>query len=708
MFSENSFDALTFILPPKGMNQNVSPKILEKNFAYVLENIIPIPLGKGQVRFGTRKKPNVTLPPDSAIIEAFDYTKTDGSSQILLYVQNFERDTTVSEFTFVTADSIAFQSDNEAKFVADTPIKIEYQGENGISVLTSLVLEKTVVSDVVTIVLQRNSFPSAQIGSLQLRNLYFPRGDIYMYDVEASTLSPALKTGFSVACIPRSASYLNKLVICNGVDRLQAWDGTTLEDVFDFVKEQANAFNRLGNTSFSFTVTAAFIIEKYTVGNLIQLKVDNVITTCEIASISRNQNTVTITVTNAQNLPAFAGQNRVELFYRDYPPAFSFLYVAHDRLWALGPGAAGLNYRSPDEALRVYYTYRPKSITDWFNETTKTVPSEDISSKHGVTDNLEAIALLGNYLVFMGRKKTQIWIGQDPTNLATFSWSATLPIGVLHGNLVAELPNDIYFISQNGILSFGTLNFAKQFAASSSNVVDPLVRTYVKSVTLSNVNYRACRTFKYPSGPFVGFKIGFNKVLMSLYSDSLYAWFVFSGDFLIAQTFLTSSNESLYLFIKNEIYEYADGIRSAPLFADRDGQRLIHFMWTLPVIHLGGKRFACKRYEVQIDYPSSFALNSRNRVFIEVNGDIRRTFSIENAYVFEFKGDILGTVPLLGSGGTEDSLGFRFDKPYLFPKGRLKFFSSQFWVILRGDVFDGPVFLDRIRLFGDIERTRSL
>lgn len=39
----------------------------------------------------------------------------------------------------------------------------------------------------------------------------------------------------------------------------------------------------------------------------------------------------------------------------------------------------------------------------------------------------------------------------------------------------------------------------------------------------SNRAYRACRSFLYPAGSFAGFKIGFNKVLVSLYETGLYA-----------------------------------------------------------------------------------------------------------------------------------------------------------------------------------------
>ena len=303
------------------------------------------------------------------------------------------------------------------------------------------------------------------------------------------------------------------------MDKVLSWDGKNLEEVVDFVKETTvDTFTKSNDKSFSVKLIPEqmvnFNIEKYKKQNQIHLTTKGKTTTTIVTDVVRTQDNL-VTFTTADVLPVF--DPPLELFYRDWPPAFSFMMVAHSRLWALGAGAVGLNYRTPGNALVVYFTYTKKTITKWFDQNLKAVPFIDLSEHHGSPDNLEAIAYLNGLMAFIGRNKTQVWTGSEPRgvpdnpNKLTFEFSSIMPVGIAHGNLIVETPNDIYFVSQNGVLSFGTLNVAKQFAASSNDAVDPLVREYVTSIATSNQAYRACRAFKYKS--FCGFKIGLNKVL---------------------------------------------------------------------------------------------------------------------------------------------------------------------------------------------------
>ena len=99
MFRAGRFDVLEIPLPASGMNQNVAPEVLPLTQAYILENIIPLPLGKGQVRHGTDVLPGINLPVDATIQEIFSYRKKDNQAQLLLYVQEFKQDTSVTEAT---------------------------------------------------------------------------------------------------------------------------------------------------------------------------------------------------------------------------------------------------------------------------------------------------------------------------------------------------------------------------------------------------------------------------------------------------------------------------------------------------------------------------------------------------------------------------------------------------------------------------------
>jgi hypothetical protein len=697
------------------MNCNIAPEVLPQDFAVVFENILPTPVGSSVVRYGTKRLGGVNLDPDAVIIEAFPYAKANGDSQMVLYVQTFVQDGTAQNFQVLAPNQFSFDTAVADKFGVDTPIKIPYTSL-GVTTLYATIVSKTVVGQTVTITVQDNSFP-LPIEGVTINSVAFSQGSIYVYDLLSSTLGVVLKTGLSVGCVPRSVTFLNTLLICNGVDKVLRWDGVTLSEVVDFVKEDtAINFNRIDNTHFSFSLSPqkadVFDITKYQNNNQIQLKINGVTTTTTVVNILQAQNLITITT--ADILPAFG--NPPELFYRDWPPAFSFMLVAHNRLWALGVGAVGLSYRDPVQALRVYFTYQPNTLTNWFDEKLKIVPFIDLAQTHGAPDNLEAIAYVSGLTIFMGRGKTQVWTGSEPLGAAVdptrpkFEFSSILPIGIVHGNLVVEMANDVYFVSQNGLLSFSTLNVAKQFAASPSDAVDPLVRQYVTSTTTSNQAYRACRSFKYKSGAFCGFKIGLNKLLVSMYSTNLYAWSLFSGDFEKAQSFLATLDNALYLLIDNQISQYADGTKDTPEYGDNDGRDLINFMWTPPLVHLPGKRWANKRYELQVAYPSSFVLGIENSLSILIHGDTHKTFSLSNNYPLPFKGDILQTIPLVARGVPDPNepdpqmFGFRLDEPYAYPKDRLKFLSSTFGVSVLGSTKNGKLSFKKMRLFGIAER----
>ena len=713
MLQIGNYNVLEVYPPSQGMNRLIAPEVLPPDFATTLENILPTPLGTAMVRYGTRRLKGMSLAPDASILEAFPFVKPNGDKQAVLYVQSFIQDLTAQNCVVLTPQSFRFDTDNSKAFEVDTPVKIEYS-HNAETTLYSAIVSKTVLDQTVSLIVEDNSLP-VPIDGVTLQRIGYARGCLYVYDFKTATLGPALKRDLSVACLPRAVTFLNKLVICNGVDKVMIWDGETLSEMTEFVKETVGQLTRLDDRRFSFTVADRFEISHYAPGSILQLRKGGVSQRLTVVRAVREGNIVTVTVTTT--LPPFV-VDHTDLLYQDWPPAFSFLLVAHNRLWALGPGAVGLSYRDPDQQLRVYFSYQSNSLEGWFNQDTKTVPSINLNESHGSPDNLEAIALVSGMMVFMGRHKTQVWTGSEPLGGAVdptkplLQFASMLTVGIVHGNLTVEMANDLTFVSQNGLLSFSTLNIAKQFAASPLEGVDPLVRYFVKTTTTSNRAFRACRSFRYPSGAFYGFKIGFNKVLISLYAVHPYAWTLFSGDFERAQTFLSDLDNALYLCVGRSFYQYADGTDAPPVYGDRGGKDLISFLWTPPVIHLPGRRFAGKRYEISCYYPSSFMLDERNTVSIVITGDLIKTFMLQNHYKLPFKGDSLDETPFvdpLDSGPNPndpnpEALGFRLDEPYAFIKARLKFISSSFSLHLTGSTMRGPLVFKKIRLFGIIER----
>lgn len=71
------------------------------------------------------------------------------------------------------------------------------------------------------------------------------------------------------------------------------------------------------------------------------------------------------------------------------------------------------------------------------------VPSLNLADKAGVADELMAMVVKDGMTVFMGRNQMQLWIGTDPSGDGDLAWSKTIPLGVVHGSAVMELPNDL-------------------------------------------------------------------------------------------------------------------------------------------------------------------------------------------------------------------------------------------------------------------------
>lgn len=711
MFHESNYDTPEFYMAPNGMNQFISPDALPSNFCYLLENIIPSPLGVGQVRFGNQL--NYTLPtpqasnPEFDIIRSFPFKTSNGVDQSILYVNYYSQDLNTNTRASTGPYQISFNTTTPNNYIKDTKVKIVYtfNGEN--NNLYSDIEDLSVIGNNVVLTLADNVLPDTNSGALVITEIWCQFGSIFSYNFDGIEPVPRI-AGLSAACVPRCAYSQQVMLICNGVNDVMVWDGNVLTEMHEFVVEiKANTFTRINNTNFSFNSLLGFVQAKYFIGNSIKLNVDGISSNLTILNIVPAGNLITIT-TNEQ-LPAFVEPaNQVSIFYKDKPPKFSYIYVLNDRIWAIGPGAVGLGYRDIDERLRIYHSYLVNPIDGFglFNQNTKTVPSIDMSDKHNIQDNFEAICQVNGLMAFIGRKGTQVWAGNNPNINGNFSWVSTLSIGIFHGDLLIELANDVYFISDSGLNSFSTLNIAKQFSASPTDAVNTIIKKFLSQASESNYKYRKCTSFKYEKGTIAGFKISDNKVLASLFSANLYSWFYLSGDFRLANCFMDLGKQ-FYLFIGNKIFKYADGNDGQKkIYGDNDGKSLIPIAWTPKLIKFSNKKgYANKRYEVVLDYPSSFTLNNSNVIEISISGDTPKSFYLTDTCKFEEKGDLLGQEPLGElKEDSENYLGFRLRKEYEIVNKRLKFKASSFWLSITGYVMNGPVTFRKIKLYGVGER----
>ena len=731
MYHGGKFDVINIPMPSAGMNQNVAPEALPATQTYWLENILPVPKGNGRVRHGTKEVPNIAGITDKIkynweIQEIFNYTTKDNVEQLLLYVQVYVHDFSSGVETVDDEKAtIRFLTNKKDRYVVDTPVEIDYT-EVGEHIVRRVIIDKK-VQEVdegnyqVTLYFDKSTF----ITGMKIKKISYSSGSIYSYDIKTQALSDkALMENLAVNSVPRSAFFQGQLIICNGVDNIMQWNGTELKKTIAWIpvaNKKKDNLVRKDEKTFTFIKNKKFNKDAYLKGAKIRLKIDEKMTELTVSNCMVGDKTIEIiTIEDIPNFTiegeeAFIGpreedyseedkvedEDRVQvmLYCQGYPPKLSYIKVMNNRVWGFGEGATRMQYRK--EPMKVYFSFKPESLEYWFSDITREMPYINMSYEQGRYDSFEAISTIGSNVLFIGRYKTQVWQGRTPIGEnVNFLWKSTIDGGIVHGNLLMEVGNDVVLVSPQGLTSF-TMTTEKGSAAAPKLSIkpienmDPLVEQSVKEVMTSNAKYRKCRSFNYATnGSFVGFKIGDHETIIAIVNTTINSFCVFSGSFKYSYAF-NSGGKKLYMTDGNKLLEYNDDYNDPTSYTDDNVP--INFLWSLPIINLEAKKYACKRFEVQAEYSSEFSMQKNNSVLVSVNGDLRKTFNISTRYPMEFQGDVLNTVSL-------DSGSFRLGVPYQVAKARLKFISTSFWCSLHGTISTGAFTIKNIRLYGRTEQ----
>lgn len=677
-FAVDAFDKVYIPFPYKGMNRDIAPHLMPEDYAWFLENMTQDSLGNGMLRFGIKDFAVVSGVADGEIMRAFPFIAQGGKEQLLLYMRVFHKDASANTIKLNKDGSISFKSTNRDLFYQDTKIKIVYKNEDDQTVSQYLEVTKKETSgaDDITLTDAAVHFTKDFDGL----EIYYTSGEIYKLDVETKVISK-VHDGLRVDCIPRAVSFVQKLVLCNGLDLLLEWDGQALVPVAEWVKEKANGFVKVSEKVLEFqcdlnadkylTQTSAFF-------NSREFQIAN-------KAVSGKKVTLTL-LDNIGNVPT-------QIFFRSWPPRCNFLYVAQDRLWGLGEGAAGIGHRSVEEAMLVYRTDRPNLTNSWIEEETQRYRTIDLSNKHGVVDNLESIAQSGSRLVFVGREKTQVYEGQIGNN--SFSWQATLSTGTIHGDLVFELANDIFFVNAAGLHSFSTLNIGNQFAASSITAVNSLLKEQVVDSLRSNSNYRSSFSFLYGLGSFLGIRIGDGVLTHALYSTQPNFFSRFSGEF--DGCHIVPLGNRLFLLKGKKIATYADGRDGTPKGYSDFGNPIVG-AWQQPFNQKSQGNFACYRASCLADYANSFVEDEQydldpdlqNGAYINIFSERPRTRSIKRvALLPSRKEELKGDVDVI-----------EFDGNFKTLSRKLKTFGTESWLYFSVVSHDSYFSLKQIILYG--------
>lgn len=372
-------------------------------------------------------------------------------------------------------------------------------------------------------------------------------------------------------------------------------------------------------------------------------------------------------------------------------PTFSYIYAAHNRLWALGAGVPHPNrFREGEEKMKVYFTFVESVTTRWFNDNGAPAFLET-ARFHPVADNLEAIRVINGGIVFFGREACQVWAGTTPAPVQTQSFflDRTLPVGCLHGNLIQSIPNDEAFISKYGLRTLSNINVAKEFATSAEvgGAIDKSIAEQMKILLADRQTYLRARSFKYAAGQMLGMRL-VGKPLVYVLTDLARGWVFFSGDFARANTYCVDHRNRLLLGIGPKLYRYADGDALNLNWKDAVSGR-IYWVWITPWLKPAKGRWANYRYEAimnpgpDVEFKIAYSLNNNRSA------------------------TLIDPVQAAGEGGFFGSAQFgvsHFGSDYKNPTGRLKFVGSTFALGIAGETEVGPIDIAGIRLYGERER----
>jgi len=413
-------------------------------------------------------------------------------------------------------------------------------------------------------------------------------------------------------------------------------DVITIYDVDETEYNVTAVVTRTGATTFTFPIKGAPTSPASADSNLptsLTYDFDNLKKTVTITSSSFSTPLTTITL-NANEIPD-ASVTIDKLIYRDKPPAFSFIFPLHNRLWGLAPKElkADVFDAAQGDRMKVYYTEYTNNENSWFNKVTQAAAFVDILNKNQVNDQLEAIGSIDGNLVFFGRYKTQVWSGFNPTATGDLTHQKTLPIGIPSGDLVVQFPRDLLFFTKYGARSLRTVfqTEALEAVTDIGSNQDPTIQTSVATLLASDAVYKTARAFRYDRDGFYGFRVDNNPFIYVL-SEEAKGWTRFTGIFNSMADSIELPDGRLLIAKGTQLYIYTNGADGAAQLYSDNGSAF-KTVWAIPWIR-GRSRWANVYWQLVIESGAPEQLLTFKRYkndLLAVSTDTNVTINTEQA-----------------------------------------------------------------------------
>lgn len=587
-FQDQAGNSIQLPFPHKGINLTSNN---DPSSARYLQNVLLGNNNTGKIRYGTNLESSFEFDEDvihRSIIHGASFLKLDGTYENLVYSTYLillpfinvadnvlvEVDPDNHDNSILTLDLTDL--DDEQKNILKSRI---YEGVR-IQVIQLGLVDGADITDVtytenaISFKLPfSNDFFELDAHGHNMFLLWHERAGIYRMDGNVFEI-PALVDDLDPNVIVCSVNYQNTLLFTNGVDPVQAYDGNTIFPLAGHVKIPKTGEVVTVGDGNDITLRikeelSAIYQEVLVIDFNIRLETETTDADCAITNIvfaAPNDGEVLVTITCNIEPPELISN----ILYKKVLPAFSYIAVGHNRLWALAEGRDyNKQFRSPVLSQKVYFAAKPQSVTDWYDEQTNEIGFLNLSANSNDPENLEVIWFFQGQMLFIGRHSTQLWEGDDPTkdnpndinDAANFKLKRVFPLGVMQKTLCQEMPNNLAIISNFGqsysfhLNKYGQIDFIPNF-------VEP-VREYFEfqlAFIDNDRDYREMTSFYYPYSDLIGIKIKNECIVYQNKQEGF--WTVFSENFAEAKCFFYNKiDKTLYLGMnQGSLLSYGDKI----------------------------------------------------------------------------------------------------------------------------------------------------
>lgn len=390
-------------------------------------------------------------------------------------------------------------------------------------------------------------------------------------------------SGLNTSAVVRGVAFGGRLLVCNGVDPVLVWDGTTMAVVEEWVTDTSANLTRLAGNQFRIDSEVAL----WSVGRKVRARLGGTTYVESVVSaVSQSGVQTTVTLTTSVLTTALD-----QVAYGARPPAFGNLYPAHDRLWGWAVGGTGVGFATSSDRHRVFYTHGLNDGMAW-HDPDGVVPSIGLADKSSGQDELVAMAVRDGVTLFLGKRTTQLWTGSNPDAVGDFGWQRTLPVGVPHAGLVMELPNDVLFINAAGARTLSRALQTEQLEVSDvGGEIDPTLQALMAEVLADPVKFAAVRHARCDAQGFWVVRLVDAAVVFQVSSRGV-GWVLFEGIPAAAQTLATLPDGRLVCAVGEQLQVYD------PARYDDDGAAVVT-RWRTPwLAYAPNKRWANQQVEV--------------------------------------------------------------------------------------------------------------